>query len=96
MTAMVTDQQHYLNHLNWNIHLSNGYNASNPLQIELVKNKKVGWMSFEWWTILDTHGKLLSVNNPAALQFLTQTGAPGTDYRTARMDLNILSRPFTL
>jgi hypothetical protein len=27
---------------------------------------------------------------------LTQTGAPGTDYRTARMDLNILSRPFTL
>jgi hypothetical protein len=35
-------------------------------------------MSFGWWTILDTHGKLLSVKNPAALQFLTQTGAPGT------------------
>jgi hypothetical protein len=35
-------------------------------------------MSFEWWTILDTRGKLLSVKNPAALQFLTQTGAPGT------------------
>ena len=29
------------------------------------------WMSFGWWTILDTHGKLLSVKNPAALQFLT-------------------------
>uniref|UniRef100_A0A8C7FQH2 Engulfment and cell motility 1 n=1 Tax=Oncorhynchus kisutch TaxID=8019 RepID=A0A8C7FQH2_ONCKI len=29
-------------------------------------------MSFAWWTILDTHGKLLSVKNPAVLQFLTQ------------------------
>jgi hypothetical protein len=32
-------------------------------------------MSFGWWTILDIHKK-----NPAALQFLTQTGAPGTYY----------------
>jgi hypothetical protein len=31
-----------------------------------------GWMSFGWWTILDTHGKMLRVKNPAALQFLTQ------------------------
>jgi hypothetical protein len=30
----------------------------------------------------ETHGKLLSVKNPAALQFLTETGAPGTYYRT--------------
>uniref|UniRef100_A0A8C8CL49 ELMO domain-containing protein n=1 Tax=Oncorhynchus tshawytscha TaxID=74940 RepID=A0A8C8CL49_ONCTS len=29
-------------------------------------------MSFEWWTILDTHRKLLSVKNPSVLQFLTQ------------------------
>jgi hypothetical protein len=36
-----------------------------------------------WWTILDTHGKLLSVKNPAALQFLTQNGAPGTYYHTS-------------
>ena len=43
---------------------------------------QVGWMSFRWWTILDTHGKLLSVKNPEALQFLTQTGAPGIYYRT--------------
>ena len=43
---------------------------------------QVGWMSFGWWTILDTHGKLLSVKNPAALQFLTQTGVPGTYYHT--------------
>ena len=43
---------------------------------------QVGWMSFGWWTILDTHGKLLSVKNPAALQFLTQTGARGTYYHT--------------
>jgi hypothetical protein len=39
-------------------------------------------MSFGWWTILDTDGKLLSVKNPAALQFFTQTGAPGTYYHT--------------
>ena len=43
---------------------------------------QVGWMSFGWWTILDTHGKLLSVKNPAALQFLTQTRKPGTYYHT--------------
>jgi hypothetical protein len=30
---------------------------------------QVGWMSFGWWTILDTCGKLLSVKNSAALQF---------------------------
>jgi hypothetical protein len=35
-----------------------------------------------WWTILDTQGKLLSVKDPAALQFLTQTGATGTDHHT--------------
>jgi hypothetical protein len=39
-------------------------------------------MSIEWWTILDTHGKLLSVKDPAALQFMTLTGAPGTNYHT--------------
>jgi hypothetical protein len=39
-------------------------------------------MFFGWWIILDTHGKLLSVKNPAALQFLTQTSAPGTYYHT--------------
>ena len=32
---------------------------------------QVGWMSFGFWTALDTHGKLLSLENPAALQFLT-------------------------
>ena len=34
---------------------------------------QVGWMSFGWWTILDTHGKLLRVKNPAELQFLTHS-----------------------
>ena len=34
---------------------------------------QVGWMSFVWWTILDTYGKLLSVKNPAALQCLTHS-----------------------
>jgi hypothetical protein len=29
---------------------------------------QVGWMSFGWWTILDTRGKLLSVKNPTSLQ----------------------------
>ena len=34
-----------------------------------------------WWkTILDTRGKLLSMKNPAAMQLLTQTCAPGTYY----------------
>jgi hypothetical protein len=32
---------------------------------------QVEWMSFGWWTILDTHRKLLSVKTPAAMQFLT-------------------------
>jgi hypothetical protein len=40
-------------------------------------------MSFGWWTILDTQWKLLSVKDPAALQFLTQTGAPGAYYHTS-------------
>jgi hypothetical protein len=35
-------------------------------------------MFFGWWTILDTHGKLLSMKNPAVLQFLTQTSMPVT------------------
>jgi hypothetical protein len=30
-------------------------------------------MSFGWWTILDTHGKLLRMKNPAALQFVTHS-----------------------
>ena len=34
---------------------------------------QVGWMSFGWWIILDTDGKLLSVENPAALQLLTHS-----------------------
>jgi uncharacterized membrane protein len=42
----------------------------------------IGWIAFGWWTILDTHGKLLSVKNPATFKFLTQTGAPDTYYQT--------------
>ena len=41
---------------------------------------QVVWMSFGWWTILDTHGKLLGVKNPAVLQFFTQSGVPGNHY----------------
>ena len=37
-------------------------------------------MSFGWWTILDTHRKLLRMKNPVALQFSKQTIAPGTYY----------------
>jgi hypothetical protein len=40
---------------------------------------QVLWMSFGWWTILDTHGKLLSVKFLAALQFL-----PGPYYPVQR------------
>ena len=44
---------------------------------------QVGWMSFGWWTILDTHRTLLSVKkNPAALQFLTQTSATGSYFHS--------------
>jgi endonuclease V-like protein UPF0215 family len=39
---------------------------------------KLTGMTFGWWNILDTHGELLSVKNPAVLQFLTETGVPGT------------------
>ena len=49
---------------------------------KLLQSCQLDWMSFGRWTILDTHGKLLSVKNLAALQFLTQTGAPGTYYHT--------------
>jgi hypothetical protein len=55
------------------------------------------WMSFGWWTILDTHEKLLSVKNPAALQFLTQTSEPGTYYQTPFKGTYIfVCSPFTL
>jgi hypothetical protein len=43
---------------------------------------QVRWVSFGWWTILDTHGILLSMKKPSVLQFLTQTGATGTYYHT--------------
>ena len=48
-----------------------------------ASHSQVAWMSLEWWTILDIHRKLLSVKNPAVLQFLTQTGVPGTYYYTS-------------
>ena len=54
---------------------------------------QVGWMSFGWWTILDTQGKLLSVKNPAVLQFLKQTGAPGTYYHTHVSIVSSLKNP---
>ena len=59
---------------------------------------QVGWMSCGWWTILDTYGKLLSVKNPAALQFLTHSNRCTwhlLPYPVQR-HLNILSCPFTL
>jgi hypothetical protein len=45
---------------------------------------QVGCMSSVWSTILDTHGKLLSVKNPVLLQFLNtfKPGAPGTYYHS--------------
>ena len=57
----------------------------------------VGWMSFGWWTVLDTHGKLLSVKNPSALQFLTHNPvrlAP-TTIPPVQRQLSLLSCPFT-
>jgi hypothetical protein len=59
---------------------------------------QVGWMSFGWWTMLDKHGKLLSVKNPAALQFLTDSNRWAwhlLPYSVQR-HLNILSYTFTL
>jgi hypothetical protein len=44
-----------------------------------------------WWTILDTHGKLLSVKNPAALQFLTETGALDTYYRSKAFQIFVFA-----
>jgi hypothetical protein len=57
-----------------------------------------GWMSFGWWNIVDTHGKLLSVKNPAVSQFLTRSNQCAwrlLPYPNQRQ-LNILSWPFTL
>ena len=34
---------------------------------------QVGWMSFGWRAILDTHSQMMSVKNPTALQFLTNS-----------------------
>ena len=45
---------------------------------------KLDGFSSGLWTILNTHGKLLSMKNPATLQFLTQTSPPGTYYHTRR------------
>jgi hypothetical protein len=54
----------------------------------------VGWLSFRWLTIHETHGKLLSVKNPAATQFLTQTCAPGTYYHTPFKEARLAHSPF--
>ena len=43
---------------------------------------KVGWMFFWWWTILDTHKKLLGMKKTSVMQFLTQTGVPGSYYHS--------------
>ncbi|KAK6292636.1 hypothetical protein J4Q44_G00372200 [Coregonus suidteri] len=59
---------------------------------------QVGWMSFGWWTILDTQGKLMSMKNPAVLQFLTHASLCAwhlLPYPIQR-HLYILSCPFTL
>ena len=57
---------------------------------------QVGWMSFGWWTILDTHRKLLRVKNPAALLFLTHLCAWHLPPYPVQWHLNILSCAFHL
>ena len=59
---------------------------------------QVGWMSAGWWSILDRHRKLLSVKNPAALQFLTQSNwcAWHLLLCPVQRHLNLMSCPFTL
>ncbi|KAK6296906.1 hypothetical protein J4Q44_G00330480 [Coregonus suidteri] len=51
---------------------------------------QIGWMSFGWWTILDTLGKLLSVKNPAVLQFLTYSNLPTTITRSKALKYFVL------
>jgi hypothetical protein len=76
------------------------YVPSSPQQPPLMRphvDSNVGWKSFGCWTILHTHGKLLSVKNPAALQFLTLKPvrlAPTTISHLKA--LKALSYPFTL
>ena len=58
---------------------------------------QVGWMSIGWWTMLDTHRKLLSLKNPPLLQFLTHSNRCAwhlLPYPVQR-HLNLLSCPFT-
>ena len=58
---------------------------------------QVSWMSFGWWTILDSHGKLLSLKNPAALQFLTHSNQCTRHLLPIPIQrhLNLVSCPFT-
>jgi hypothetical protein len=55
-----------------------------------------GWMSYEWWTIVDTHGKLFSVKNPAALHILTQTVRLAPSTISCSKALQYFVFPFTL
>uniref|UniRef100_A0A4W5QRG8 Ig-like domain-containing protein n=1 Tax=Hucho hucho TaxID=62062 RepID=A0A4W5QRG8_9TELE len=50
--------------------VSNPYGAASGFLYVHKGNEVFGWLSFGWWTILSTHGKLLSVKTPATLQFL--------------------------
>ena len=59
---------------------------------------KVGCMFFGWWTILDTHRKLLRIKNSAELRFLRHSNRCNWHLLpyTVQRHLNILSCPFTL
>jgi hypothetical protein len=54
-----------------------------PMLTPVLPTVVSSWLDVLWMgNILNTDGKVLSVKNPAALQFLTQTSAPGTYYHT--------------
>ena len=78
--------------------LFNLYLQTDNYRQTLSMTDNVVWMSFGWWTILDTHGKLLRLKHPAALQFLTHSNQCCwhlLPYLVQR-NLNVWSSSFTI
>ena len=87
---------------NWSPSVALHYSCQPPLASFIIEPFSIMgccWMDvLWWWTILDTHGKMLSVKNSAALQFLMHSNRCAwhlLPYPVQR-HLNLLSCPFTL
>ena len=57
--------------------------VTNKIRYDASHSCHVSWMSFGWWTILDKHGKLLSVKTQKRCSSLLKPVLPGTYYHTS-------------